>query len=69
MSRMQPRKHRQSLSRVFAIPIAIAVLSIVGLVSALTGDGVRNILSWLTLAVPVGAAVWAYHHRQLRGKS
>lgn len=69
MSRMQPRKHRQSLLRVFAIPIAIAVLSIIGLVSALTGDGVRDMASWLTLAVPIAAAGWAYHHRQLRGKS
>lgn len=69
MSRMQPRKHRQSLSRVFAIPIVIAVLSIIGLVSALTGDGVRDIISWLTLAVPIAAAGWAYHHRHIRGKS
>ncbi|WP_245942257.1 hypothetical protein [Sphingomonas gilva] len=51
------------------MPIVIAVLSVIGLVSALTGEGVRDILSWLTLGVPVGAAGWAYHHRQFRGKS
>lgn len=69
MSRMQPRRHRQTLAHVFATPVVIAVLSMIGLVSALTGDGARDILSWLTLGVPVVAVGRAYRHRQLRGKS
>lgn len=69
MSARPKRKDRQTLWQVFAIPIGIAVLSIIGLISALTGDGVRDILSWLTLTVPVLVVGWAYHHRHIRGKS
>ncbi|MBM7407412.1 hypothetical protein EDF69_002978 [Sphingomonas sp. JUb134] len=43
----------------FALPTLIALLSVVGLVSALTGDGVRDVLSWIALAVPVVAVGWA----------
>jgi hypothetical protein len=43
----------------FALPALIALLSVVGLVSALTGDGVRDVLSWIALAVPVVAVGWA----------
>ncbi len=52
-------KRRASLSRIFAMPLAIALVSLVGLVSALTGDGWRDALSWLGLAVPVLALGWA----------
>lgn len=45
--------------RTFAIPALIAVLSSIGLVSALTGDGLRDLLSWILLAVPVAAVGWA----------
>jgi hypothetical protein len=47
-----------------ALPLAIAVLSIVGLVSALTGDGWRDALSWAGLAVPLLAVFWAMHARR-----
>lgn len=54
----------QSLGQVFAVPLAIAVLSLVGLVAALTGDGARNALSWIALAVPVLAVIWAMRFRR-----
>lgn len=53
-----------SLRRIFAWPLAILVLGLVGLVSALTGDGWRDWLSWLALAAPVAALVWARHARR-----
>jgi hypothetical protein len=46
------------------IPIAISLLSIVGLVAALTGDGWRDMLSWLALAAPIAATGWAMHARR-----
>ncbi|MBP7335146.1 hypothetical protein [Niveispirillum sp.] len=55
---------RRSLWAVFAAPILIAVLSIVGLVAALTGDGWRDALSWAALAVPVLAVAWAMAARR-----
>jgi hypothetical protein len=44
--------------KVWGIPIVIGILSGIGLLSALTGDGFYDLLSWLTLGVPVVATVW-----------
>jgi len=57
------RAARRSLRAVFAAPTAVALLSLVGLVSALTGDGLRDLVSWLALTVPVAAAVRAWRRR------
>lgn len=47
----------RSVWRIFAIPTVIAVLSLVGLLSALTGDGLRDVVSWIALAAPVAAFI------------
>ena len=60
----QKRGGRRGLTTIFAIPAIIAVISIVGLVSALTGDGARNILSWIGLGIPVLVALWAWWRRE-----
>lgn len=52
-------KGRPSARRIFALPLLIAVLGLVGLVSALTGDGWRDWLSWAALALPVAVVIWA----------
>lgn len=57
-------KRKLSLRAVFALPLAIALLSLVGLVSALTGDGWRDAVSWLGLAAPVLAVAWAMKARR-----
>ena len=61
---MRPRHRQQTLRQVFVMPIGIGVLSLVGLVSALTGDGVRDAISWAALAVPVLAVGWAIRTRR-----
>lgn len=43
----------------YAIPAIIAAASILGLILALTGDGVRDALSWAALATPIAAVTWA----------
>lgn len=55
---------RLSLRAIFAWPLVIFLIGIVGLVSALTGDGWRDGLSWLALAVPVVALAWAMRARR-----
>jgi len=45
-------RHR-TLGRIFAIPALIGVMSVVGLVTALIGDGIWDGLSWLILGTPV----------------
>lgn len=48
---LQPR--RQTNRQIFAIPMVLGLLSVVGLVSALVGDGFWDGVSWLTLAIPI----------------
>jgi hypothetical protein len=57
---MAVRGERLSLWRVFGIPLAIAVVSGIGLAAALFGDGTWDALSWLTLAVPVVVGGWCW---------
>ncbi len=52
-------KRRPSLRAIFAAPAVIGVLGTVGLVSALTGDGWRDAVSWVGLAAPIAAVIWA----------
>lgn len=58
------RSSHQSMTAIFAMPLFIAVLSAVGLVAALTGDGWRDCLSWAGLAVPVLVVAWAMQVRR-----
>lgn len=44
---------RQSLSEIFAIPFVLGILSSVGLISALVGDGVWDGVSWILLGIPI----------------
>lgn len=57
-------KKRLPLGAIFAAPLALALLSVVGLISALTGDGWRDALSWAGLAAPVFAVAWAMRARR-----
>jgi len=51
------------LLRTFLAPLAIGAASTVGLIAALTGDGLADWISWLTLAAPLAAVVWARARR------
>ncbi len=55
----KPNTRARSLRAVFAAPLVMCVLSLIGLVSALAGDGLADWLSWSALAVPVLAVAWA----------
>ena len=46
------RSHR-TLRQIFAMPILIGILSTVGLLAALVGDGWWDGLSWASLSLPV----------------
>lgn len=50
----------------FAIPLLLALLSLGGLILALTGDGWRDHLSWALLGLPVIAVAWSatQHHER-----
>lgn len=47
----------------FALPALIAVLSLLGLFSALLGDGLPDLVAWAALGAPVAAVLWAMRRR------
>lgn len=53
------KTHRRSLAEIFALPVVIAALALVGLVGALLDNGLWDGLGAALLAVPVVAVVWA----------
>jgi hypothetical protein len=66
-SEANARPRRQSLGAIFLVPAILAVLSGVGLISALLGDGVWDGLSWLVLSVPIVVVVWFAFLRRRSG--
>ena len=52
-------RRSRPLSAIFAWPLAIFAVGIVGLVIALTGDGWREGAAWAALAAPIAAVLWA----------
>ncbi|MEH2514005.1 hypothetical protein V1291_005359 [Nitrobacteraceae bacterium AZCC 1564] len=50
--RLHPPR-RQTLGEIFAIPFVLGILSSVGLISALVGDGVWDGVSWIMLGIPI----------------
>lgn len=45
-------------SNVFTWPIALAILGVIGLASALVGDDLWDALSWIALGVPILIIIW-----------
>lgn len=54
------------LRAIFAIPAALFVLSLFGLIAALLGDGGWDWMGWLGLLAPVAATGWALAVRKHR---
>lgn len=51
-------KRRRVTVALRALPVALALVTAVVIVSALLGDGGWDALSWLLLAIPVGVCLW-----------
>lgn len=54
---------RSAFFRLWGMPIVLGVLTCIGLLSALLGDGIWDALSAVTLAGPVLVAIWASFRR------
>lgn len=48
-----------SLKAIFAVPLIVGLLSLVGLVAALLGDGAWDAAGWITIGVSIVVLVWA----------
>jgi hypothetical protein len=49
---------RVGFVRVFGVPLLLALVSAIGLLSALLGDDLWDVLSWVALATPVAVILW-----------
>lgn len=54
------RERRATWWRVFGAPIAVGVLSLAGLLSALLAGDPGRYFAWFALGVPLAIAAWAY---------
>ncbi|MGC4011226.1 MAG: hypothetical protein QM805_20890 [Pseudomonas sp.] len=59
---------RRGLWMIFRWPVALAVLSTFGLLSALLGDGLFDVLSWISLGVPLLLIVFVWMRMPRRPK-
>ena len=48
----------RSARQVWAVPVLLAVSTTIGLVAALLGDGVWDLVSAVTLGAPVATGIW-----------
>ncbi|MFT0138151.1 hypothetical protein ACEK07_14615 [Alcanivoracaceae bacterium MT1] len=64
MSRLSPNRRYNTPARIFAVPVLIALTSLIGLIAALLGDGVLDVVSWVGLAVPLVIIGWAMKRRR-----
>jgi hypothetical protein len=55
---------RTPLSAIFAWPLAIFIVGLGGLITALTGDGWRDGVAWAALLAPVCAVIGAMRARR-----
>jgi hypothetical protein len=61
---MKKSGHHFTLWQVFRAPAGVAALSLFGLVAALLGDGLWDLVGALTLASPVAATAWVLATRR-----
>lgn len=55
MSARRPQRH--SVWATLAIPLALAVLTLAGLIAGLLGDGLYDAFAWIGLGVPLAVVV------------
>jgi hypothetical protein len=44
--------------RIWPVPIALGILTCLGLVAALVADGIWDAISWIGLGIPVMVGLW-----------
>ncbi len=57
-------RRRFSLSEIFVWPLLLAIVTGVGLVAALLGNDIWDVISWIALLSPIAVTGWALAHRR-----
>ncbi|WP_184874105.1 hypothetical protein [Chryseobacterium sp. G0240] len=52
---------KRSFLKLWGIPVLLAVFSLFGLIAALLGDGIWNVLGWITLSIPLILIIKHYY--------
>jgi hypothetical protein len=55
-----PMLTKGSPRKIYTLPTIIAGVSGVGLIFALLGDGIWDVMSWLAVGLPLALAAWAW---------
>jgi len=66
MTSARPGVRRKTIGQIFGIPLLTALLSAIGLVSALVGDGIWDSVSWVMLLFPILLCVYCLRQAQKR---
>jgi hypothetical protein len=53
---------------IWPVPIALGILTCIGLVAALVADGFWDAVSWVGLGTPLAVAAWFAWLKPLRGR-
>ena len=56
-------RRRRNIGQIFAVPLLLALATLAGLVMGLTGGGMRDLLAWLLMILPLAAIAWAWAQR------
>lgn len=54
----KPGSHNSVFLHVFGRPMILALVSMAGLIAALVGDGLLDVVSWIALGYIVAVTVW-----------
>lgn len=49
---------KRTFMQIWIFPLILGILNLLGMIFALVGDGVADILSWVLLTIPVGIATF-----------
>jgi hypothetical protein len=52
---------KKTFLKLWGIPLFLAFLSLFGLITALLGDGIWDILGWITLSIPLILIIKHYY--------
>jgi hypothetical protein len=58
------RAAERGAAQIFAVPLALALLTGFGLTAALLGEGGWHLAAWIALAMPLALTVWCLRPRR-----